>query len=129
MRNKLALLYQDLDILEEDDSIFVKASNKLPYTAEIASKRRSKYTGFFKNFSKWQAFIALNSVKTCTQAYESEEDAAKAFDVISLILKRVLAITNFKYTRREVVDLLHEYQDLVNKESLNNIVIISLYCN
>ncbi|CAI2359275.1 unnamed protein product [Moneuplotes crassus] len=114
LKNKLGLLYQNLEILEED-AIFVKASKKLPYTAESVSKRRSKYIGVFKNCSKWQAFIAINSVKTYIQVYESEENAAKAFDVMSLILKRTSAFTNFKYTKREVVELLHDYQEIVTK--------------
>mmetsp|Transcript_3663 Transcript_3663/g.4274 ORF Transcript_3663/g.4274 Transcript_3663/m.4274 type:complete len:237 (+) Transcript_3663:22-732(+) len=111
----LQKLNSSLDKAPDSETYLIKAKEKLKYKTETISDRRSRYTGVFKNCSRWQALIAIRKKKTYIQTYSSEYEAARAFDLVSIILKGFSSITNFSYTKKEVKRLLEEYGDIVAK--------------
>ncbi|CAI2387509.1 unnamed protein product [Moneuplotes crassus] len=115
LRENLDGLYESLDEIKDDEQVYVESRKKLRYTAETISKRRSQYTGVFKNGTKWQSLISIKMKKTYIQTYKTEEKAAQAFDLMSMILKKDCAITNFNYTKREVLTLISKYKDVIKK--------------
>ena len=74
------------------------------------SKNRSRFIGVSKNGPNWQALISVNKKKMYVGTYDTEVGAAKAFDMFSLILNKLSAVTNFSYTRPEILNLAEEYR-------------------
>ena len=60
-------------------------------------KRSSKYRGVSRNGNKWQVLIMINRKKTYIGNYDSEEDAAKAYDQYAIKYHGDKARTNFFY--------------------------------
>ena len=61
------------------------------------NKRSSKYRGVSRNGNKWQVLIMINRKKTYIGNYESEEEAAKAYDQYAIKYHGDKARTNFFY--------------------------------
>ena len=75
------------------------------------------YIGVFKNGEKWQALISIQKKKTYIATFDSGLEAAKAFDLLSIILNKYLAKTNFDYWKQDIHDLLERFSFII--ESLN----------
>ena len=80
LKSLLENLLESLEKIENEDRLLIFSKKKLGYRSNKSSKRRSQYTGVFKNGRKWQALIAIRSKKTYINTYNSEVEAAKAFD-------------------------------------------------
>jgi len=115
LKGLLDELYESLEKVENPDRVLISSKKKLNYRAEKVSNRRSRYTGVFKNGSKWQALIAIKMKKTYIHTYADEKEAAKAFDLMSILMKKYLATTNFDYTKRDILDLFNNFSDIVVK--------------
>jgi len=65
-------------------------------------KRSSRYRGVSKNGKKWQVLAMFNKSKNYIGSYNSEEYAAKIYDILSLKYRGTKAITNFKYNDEQI---------------------------
>ncbi|CAI2381072.1 unnamed protein product [Moneuplotes crassus] len=115
LQRKLAQLYYHLNNISDPSRPFVCRKSKTNSHVPRVSSRRSRYTGVFKNGLKWQAFINIHNKKTYISTYSTQEEAARAFDLMSLLLNRKKAVTNYDYYQRDIYMLLNEYSDIVDK--------------
>lgn len=74
------------------------------------SFRRSHFIGVSRNGPNWQALICIKKRKTYIGTYETEEEAARAFDLYSLLLHNTSAKTNFGYTKAEIMYMVREFE-------------------
>ncbi|CAI2368437.1 unnamed protein product [Moneuplotes crassus] len=115
LQSKLARLHQYLENIDDPFKILVFRKPKVNCRTSRISTRRSRYTGVFKNGLKWQALINIGNKKTYIQTYSTQEEAARAFDLISLLMNRKKAVTNYSYSKEDIFSLFSEYSDIVNK--------------
>lgn len=59
--------------------------------------RGSKYRGVSRNGGKWQVLIMINRQKTYVGNYDTEEEAARAYDEVAIKFHKDKARTNFEY--------------------------------
>ena len=120
-RKKKKLMVQNKDLLKECDrleslwyelpyeKIILEGKSKASRCADN-SFRRSMYIGVSRNGPNWQALISINRRKTYIGTFTTQLEAARAFDKYSIILNNLTAITNFNYTKKELVELISEYR-------------------
>lgn len=73
------------------------------------SSKRSCFIGVSRNGPHWQALITINKRKTYIGSYQTEQQAAVAFDFYSILLHSLSAKTNFSYTKENIVDMIHNF--------------------
>ncbi|CAI2368151.1 unnamed protein product [Moneuplotes crassus] len=115
LQSKLARLYQYLENIDDPFKTLVFRRPKANCRTSNTSTRRSRYIGVFKNGLKWQALISIGSKKTYINTYSTQEEAARVFDLMSLLLNRMQAVTNYNYSKEDIFSLFSEYSDIVNK--------------
>jgi hypothetical protein len=81
---------------KKEKSSAKKSKNTHKKTLKINS-RSSKYRGVSKNGNKWQVHIMINKKNKYIGIYDSEEIAARKYDLESIKKNGQKAITNFKY--------------------------------
>ena len=102
-----------LDIVQNfaaDDITLVVGNNKAEPKDGPLSSKRSSFIGVFRNGAHWQALITINKRKTYIGSYESEKDAAFAFDLHSMLLHSLTAKTNFSYTKHNIEEMIWNYK-------------------
>lgn len=114
--NKFDSLLKSLNAIIDPSRILITESSKLPYSVRT-SNRRSRYIGVFKNGEKWQALISIKKKKTYIATFDSDLEAAKAYDLLSIILNKYLATTNFDYWKDDILNLFERYAFII--DSLN----------
>ncbi|CAI2377133.1 unnamed protein product [Moneuplotes crassus] len=115
LRTKLEYLHNFLQTIEDSSKILVYGKPKVNCKLPRISSRRSHYTGVFKNNLRWQAFINIRNKKTYIKTCTTQEEAARAFDCMSLLLNRKKAVTNYNYSRSEIYSLFDDHAAIVNK--------------
>ena len=66
------------------------------------SKRSSQFRGVSKNRNQWQVLLMFKKSKSYVGSYNSEEIAAKIYDILAIKLRGVKARTNFKYSYEQI---------------------------
>ncbi|CAI2360066.1 unnamed protein product [Moneuplotes crassus] len=120
LRAKLERLYRYLDKVADDNKVLVHGKQKVHPRSRKASSRRSRYIGVFKNGTKWQALININAKKTYIETYLTEEPAARAFDLMSLILNSEKAVTNYDYSKADILELIASHSCVECPEAIVN---------
>lgn len=103
-------LLLDLDTIDDCSEQFIIGKRK-SHRSEFQSNRRSNYIGVSRNGPHWQALIWINKRKTYIGTYSSEIQAARAFDLYSILLHGLVAKTNSSYSKDEIVSMLKEFQE------------------
>ncbi|CAI2379616.1 unnamed protein product [Moneuplotes crassus] len=112
---KLQHLMHQLMAINSSSKTLVFARPKTRRRIPRVSSRRSHFTGVFKNSLKWQALINIRNKKTYIHTYFTQEEAARAFDLMSLLLNGMKAVTNHDYSKDCIIRLFSDYSDIVNK--------------
>ena len=88
----------------------VVVHGKRKSTARVrVNSRRSHYTEVFKNGDNWQVLISIQKRNTYIDTYGSELEAAKAFDFYLILLNNITAITNFDYTKKDIIGMVENF--------------------
>ena len=86
-----------------DNNITINKKNstlkQLKRVAKI--KRSSKYRGVSKNGSGWQVLFMLNNNKPYIGTYNSEELAARIYDIVSIRKIGIKSKTNYLYNSEQ----------------------------
>lgn len=119
--DKFSELYQFLDTLTDENSNFIVGKKKANYFKhDRRTKRRSGYRGVSRNGASWQVLMMINKVKTYIGCYETEEEGALVYDIVSILFKQQKARTNLSYSKSKLLDLL-AYYDQDSKHFLSSI--------
>jgi hypothetical protein len=107
---KFRHLYTLLDSITDDNWTFIMGKKKAHYYKhDRRTKRRSGYRGVSRNGASWQVLMMINSVKTYIGCYDTEEEGALVYDIVSILFKQRKARTNLSYTKAKLLDLLSYY--------------------
>jgi len=103
-------LYSFLETIEDEDLNFIVGKKKANYFKhDRKTKRRSGYRGVSRNGASWQVLMMINKVKTYIGWYESEEEGALVYDIVSILFKQKKARTNLSYSKTKLLHLLSFY--------------------
>ena len=103
-------LLRSLLLIESDFETLVYGKEKAHPKIGALSTKRSRYIGVWKNGTLWQALITINSRKTYIGTYQTEDEAARAFDFYSILLHSLTAKTNFSYTKANIVGMIASFK-------------------
>ena len=93
-----------------DHDLVVYAKDKSSSKAGPISRFRSNFIGVSRNGSNWQSLITIKKRKTYIASYSQEAYAALTFDFYSILLNGLRAVTNFSYTKGELIEMLKIYK-------------------
>lgn len=111
LKNK-KLVYLNKKLLDTySTSRAVKKFKKINFI--VGKNRSSKYRGVSKNGNKWQALIMKNNKKYFLGNYNSEDLAAKIYDIQAIKNWGIKAKTNFVYDDNQI--------NKINNSDCNNI--------
>jgi len=97
----------------------LKKINKVAFIGR--SKRSSKFRGVSKNGNQWQVLLMHKKSKSYVGTYNSEELAAKIYDILAIKYRGIKARTNFKYTYQQIKKI-GEINFDINSKNLADIV-------
>lgn len=109
VEEKIPKILNALDLVNKEDAILIPAKQKASPRTNTNSSRRSSYIGVFKNGPNWQALISIKRKKTYIGTYRTEEEAARAFDYYSILMNNMVAVTNFNYSKKTILQLFSEH--------------------
>ena len=110
LHTKADALLDTVQSIAADDMTLVAGKNKAQSKDGPLSSKRSSFIGVSRNGAHWQALITINKRKTYIGSYESEKDAAFAFDLHSMLLHSLTAKTNFSYTKHNIEEMIWNYK-------------------
>ena len=105
--SRISWLCRLLEHVYDPDVIIVKQAKKIQ--RKCHSLRKSSYIGVSKNGPNWQAMISVDKRKSYIGTYNSEIEAAQAFDFYSLLTHGFSAKTNFNYSKTNIFDLIERF--------------------
>jgi len=97
----------------------IKKLDKVAFISR--SKRSSRFRGVSKNGNQWQVLLMHKKGKSYVGNYNSEELAAKIYDILALKYRGIKARTNFKYTHQQIKKI-GEIDFDINSKNLADIV-------
>jgi len=97
----------------------LKKLNKVAFIGR--SKRSSRFRGVSKNGNQWQVLLMHKKSKSYVGTYNSEELAAKIYDILALKYRGIKARTNFKYSYQQIKKI-SEINFDINSKNLADIV-------
>lgn len=103
-------LYCILNNIKSSQMHVIMGSSKAAQKAGGPICTRSQYIGVSRNGRAWQSLISIRKRKTYIGTYEDERHAALAFDFYSILLCGLSAVTNWNYTKDDILGMLHNYQ-------------------
>ena len=109
-------------MIKSENAILISSKRKAESKEGPISDTRSSFIGVSRNGLNWQALIAINKRKTYIGSYESEKDAALAFDFYSILLHSLTAKTNFSYSKDDIINMISNYRqngNIFKPEQLN----------
>lgn len=99
-----------LDSVDDDNWQLFEGKKKACYFKhDRRTKRRSGYRGVSRNGASWQVLMMVNNVKTYIGCYDTEEEGALVYDIISILFKQRKARTNLSYSKSKLLELLANY--------------------
>lgn len=112
-----------------NNEIRVKKNNKFIYMNKLLikpkikpkeiifkkKKRSSRYRGVSKNGNKWQVIISSKYNKGYIGSFETQEKAARVYDIISIKNKGIKARTNYEYNIHQIQKINEVYIDFESK--------------
>ncbi|CAI2369346.1 unnamed protein product [Moneuplotes crassus] len=108
-RQKITELYTFLDTITDDKYNFIVKIKANYFKRNRKTKRRSGYRGVSRNGASWQVLMMVNKVKTYIGSYDTEEEGALVYDIISILFKQNKARTNLSYSKSKLLNLLSCY--------------------
>ena len=111
LENHLQKLIEFVRQIDDDNKVVFSGKQK-SVTRANASIKRTSYFGVSKNGPNWQTLISISKKKTYVGTFATEREAGAAFDFYSMLLHRSRALTNFKYTKRQIEDLISHFNYL-----------------
>jgi len=91
-----SLLRKIISSSKTDDEIVVFAATKASAKLGPKSNTRSDFIGVSRNSDRWQSFITIKKRKTYIASFNTEKEAAVAFDLHLILLHGFKAKTNFR---------------------------------
>ena len=106
--------------------LFMRKITKNKKKLFLKKKRSSKFRGVSRNGNHWQALIMNNRTYSYIGTYNSEELAARIYDLISIKRKGINAKTNFIYSNRQIRNILlkeinFKHKD-INEENIKYLI-------
>lgn len=86
----------------------ITAKNK-SFRISRSGREISRYIGVSKNGPNWQALICINKRKTYIGSFDTQIEAARAFDMYSILINDLGAKTNFSYTKKDLMKIIADY--------------------
>ena len=102
----------------------LKKLNKIAFIGR--SKRSSKFRGVSKNGNQWQVLLMHKKGKSYVGTYNSEEFAAKIYDILAIKYRGVKARTNFKYSFQQIKKIGETDFDIKSKNLEDIITLLEL---
>ena len=90
------------------------------------NKRSSRYRGVSKNGNKWQVIVSSKFKKGYVGVYETQEIAARIYDIISIKNNGIKAKTNFEYDIHQIQNISEAYIDYNSgniEEIISNLIL------
>lgn len=125
-------------IISLDEQIKVKKNHKFIFMNKSLIKRKKKnfklkenrnrrgiYRGVSKNGNKWQAILYYKGIGKYIGVYETQEIAARIYDISSIRNKGIKAKTNFKYNLSQIQKISEsniDYKSENIKEIISNLI-------
>ena len=119
LKNK-KFVYINSALLNYNSSIDIKEINNLFFVGKY--KRCSKYRGVTKNGNRWQVLMMINKNKLYIGSYDSEDIAARIYDILVFKFRGIKAKTNFKYTNEQITKI-HEADIDIKDKNINDIIL------
>ena len=79
------------------------------------NKRSSRFRGVSKNGNQWQVLMMINKNKSYIGSYDSEEFAARIYDVLAIKNRGMNARTNFIYSSKQIKNICEKDIDIKSK--------------
>mmetsp|Transcript_33484 Transcript_33484/g.38446 ORF Transcript_33484/g.38446 Transcript_33484/m.38446 type:complete len:156 (+) Transcript_33484:318-785(+) len=106
---KFAELHELLNTIHDDSVVFLGKKKAHYFKHDRKTKRRSGYRGVSRNGASWQVLMMINNVKTYIGCYDTEEEGALVYDIVSILFKQRKARTNLSYSKAKLLKLMQHY--------------------
>ena len=124
LKNNKAVYVNSCLLNSPSSSKNLKKLNKIAFIGR--SKRSSKFRGVSKNGNQWQVLLMHKKGKSYVGTYNSEEFAAKIYDILAIKYRGVKARTNFKYSFQQIKKIGETDFDIKSKNLEDIITLLEL---